>query len=309
MNLQKGVFRFEPDGEDAGNRLDVFIPSADERFSRTLVRKVVDLGGVHVAGKRVRRCSHTVREGERIELFLDGLQLEPFNLEECHVLFRDEYLIAINKPSGIETNPTPARYKGTLYEALLRFLKNPCRPLDRPELGMVQRLDRDTSGVMVFSTHRKAHKPLTIAFRERKVRKVYRALVAGHLESKEGEFRSLLARSHATNRMKSVARGGREAVTIYRVVEEFSAASLVEVDIPTGRSHQIRVHFSEAGHPLLGDGKYTGKDQLAYVDCQRTMLHAFRLVLKHPVENRKLHLEAPLPEDMLAVIRSLGESK
>jgi len=150
MNLQKGVFRFEAGEKDDGTRLDIFIPFADDRFSRSLVRKVVDLGGVHVGGKRVRRCSHPVRAGEKIELFLDGFSLEPFSVEEKQVLFRDEYLIAIDKPPGIETNPTPARYKGSLYEALQRFLKNPFRPLDRPELGMVQRLDRETSGVLVF---------------------------------------------------------------------------------------------------------------------------------------------------------------
>ena len=305
MTLQKGVFRFEPGEKDAGNRLDIYIPSADERFSRTLVRKVVDLGGVHVDGQRVRRCSHTVRAREKVELFLDGFPLDPFSLEEKYVLFRDEYLIAIDKPPGIETNPTPARYKGSLYEALLRFLKDPFRPLDRPELGMVQRLDRDTSGVMVFSTHKKAHKPLTAAFRERKVKKVYRALVSGHLPCREGEFRSLLARSHASNRMKSVARGGREAVTLYRVLEEFPEVSLVEVEIPTGRSHQIRVHFSEAGHPLLGDGKYAVKEVATKLQSPRTMLHAFRLDLYHPVNNRELHLQAPLAEDMEKVIDRL----
>jgi 23S rRNA pseudouridine1911/1915/1917 synthase len=244
-----------------------------------------------------------------VELFLDGLPLEPFVLDPCHILYRDDYMLVINKPPGVETNPTPARYKGTLYEALLRFLKNPQRPLDRPELGMVQRLDRETSGVMVFSIHRQAHKALTESFRRRDVTKVYRALVAGHLKSGKGEFSSLLARSRATNRMKSVARGGKEAVTRYQVMEEFTGASLVEVVIPSGRSHQIRVHFSEAGHPLLGDSKYGGHDILAQPGCRRTMLHACSLDLKHPVTGQELHLEAPLAEDMIRVIRTLAEKE
>jgi 23S rRNA pseudouridine1911/1915/1917 synthase len=308
MNPQKGVFRFEPAEEDAGTRLDIFIPSCDEMFSRTLVRKVVNLGGVHVGGKRVRRCSLPVREGEKIELFLDGQPLDIFSLQDEQVLFRDEFLIAINKPPGVETNPTPARYKGSLYEALLRFLKNPVRPLDRPELGMVQRLDRETSGVMVFSIHRKAHKPLTASFRDRKIRKIYRVLVEGPLSHEKGEFRSLLARSRATNRMKSVPRGGREAITLYRVLETYPGASLVEVEIPTGRSHQIRVHFAEAGHPLLGDGKYGRKDIPGVVECERAMLHAYRLYLSHPIEGRNLCLEAPLPEDMKKIICRLASS-
>jgi 23S rRNA pseudouridine1911/1915/1917 synthase len=309
MNLEKGVFRFEPAEKDSGARLDVFIPSCRELLSRTMVRKVVELGGIHVGGKRVRRCSHPVREGEKIELFLDGYPLDIFSLQDEHILFRDEFLIGINKPSGIETNPTPARYKGSLYEALLRFLKNPFRPLDKPELGMVQRLDRETSGVMVFSIHRKAHKPLTASFRERKVRKIYRALVEGHLACPKGEFRSLLARSHSTNRMKSVSRGGKEAITLYRVIQKFLGVSLVEVEIPTGRSHQIRVHFAEAGHPLLGDSKYGRKNMSGVVGCERTMLHACRIELRHPISGKDLCLEAPLPDDMNNVIRSLMSSK
>jgi 23S rRNA pseudouridine1911/1915/1917 synthase len=306
MNPKK--YRFIPGPQDSGMRLDQFVAGQTGDFSRTFLRRVVEIGGVHVGGKRVRRCSHPVRAGDAVEIFLDGRELEVFTLTPPDVVFQDKFLLAVAKPPGVETQPTPSRYKGTLYEALLRYLQDPFRPLDRPPLGMVQRLDRDTSGVMVFSIHGLAHRGLTQAFSGRSVGKVYLALVRGRLPGGTGEIRSLLARSRSSNRMHSVDRGGKEAITRYRVVEEFAEGSLVEVEIPTGRSHQIRVHLAEAGHPLLGDGRYGGPASAAGRDIPRQMLHAAKLFLVHPVSGEPLVLEAPLPEDMREILEVLRNS-
>lgn len=289
-------------------RLDQFVSSRNSELSRTLVRKIVDLGGVHVCGRRTRRCSYAVRAGDRIEIFIDGLSLEPYRIEDSVVLCRDNYLLAIDKPAGVDTQPTPSRFRGTLYAALLDYLHDPFRPQQTPTLGMVQRLDRDTSGVMVFSIHPRAHRALTQAFADRLVRKRYLALVAGRMPSREGEFTSLLARSRASNKVKSVARGGKEATTCYRVLDEFSGASLVEVEILTGRSHQIRVHFAEAGHPLLGDAQYGGPTDWQGCPIRRQMLHSWRLSFTHPVSGEALDLEAPLPADMAELITAFGSS-
>jgi 23S rRNA pseudouridine1911/1915/1917 synthase len=303
MNPKK--YRFLPGPEDSGVRLDQFVAGQTGDFSRTCFRRVVEIGGVHVGGKRVRRCSHPVRPGEPVEIFIDGRDLEVFTLTSAAIVFQDKYLLAVAKPPGVETQPTPSRYKGTLYEALLRYLKDPFRPLDRPQLGMVQRLDRDTSGILVFSIHARAHRSLTQAFSGRSVGKIYLALVGGRLPAPTGEIRTLLARSRSSNRMHSVRTGGKEAVTRYRVVEEFPEASLVEVEIITGRSHQIRVHLSEAGHPLLGDGRYGGSARAAGRDIPRQMLHAAKLSLVHPVSGEPLVLEAPLPKDMREILETL----
>lgn len=300
------VFRFTPTDIHQGLRLDIYLPQVQEDWSRTFIRRVIDLGGVHVAGRRVRRCSQMVRAGEQIEVFLDGFPLDPFRLDPEHVLFQDTYLIVINKPAGIESQPTPARFKGTLYEALGLFLQNPSRPLDAPNIGMMQRLDRETSGVMVFSTHIKSHQPLTQAFRDRRVDKRYLALVDGIIDPDEGEFRSLLARQRSTNRVKSVQRGGKEAITRYSVKKRFPSATLVEIELLTGRSHQIRAHFSEAGHPLLGDRRYGGPASLGSIVLPRTLLHSWRLNMEHPVLTENLQFEAPLPEDFLKVSEALG---
>ncbi len=279
-------------------RLDQFVPAKTDELSRTLLRKIVDIGGAHVGGRRVRRCSLPVRAGEEVVIHIDGLPLEPYVLRPEDVLMEDDYLLAVAKPAGVETQPTPARYKGTLYAALLDHLHNPHRPLDRPELGMAQRLDRDTSGVMVFSIHRRAHGRLTEIIAGREAEKSYLALVSGHPAEKEGEIRSLLAKNRKSNRVRSVARGGKEAITRYRVIEEFDDAALLEVRLMTGRSHQIRAHLSEAGHPLLGDVRYDGPRIWQGREIPRQMLHAHRLVLPHPVTGERLILEAPVPGDM-----------
>jgi 23S rRNA pseudouridine1911/1915/1917 synthase len=303
--MPRNTYRFTPGPDEAGLRLDQFVAGRSADLSRTLVRKLVDLGGVHVGGRRTRRCSQPVQVGETVEIFVDGLPLEPYQLEAAAVVLRDTYLLAIDKPAGIETQPTPARFKGTLYAALLDYLHDPFRPQQTPALGMVQRLDRDTSGIMVFSIHPRAHRGLTATFAGRQARKFYLALVAGRMPAAEGEFSSLLARNRASNKVKSVERGGKEAVTRYRVLEEFADATLVEVEILTGRSHQIRVHFAEAGHPLLGDGRYDGPGDWHDVPVGRQMLHAWRLCFTHPVSGEPLELEAPIPADMANLLAEL----
>jgi 23S rRNA pseudouridine1911/1915/1917 synthase len=171
---------------------------------------------------------------------------------------------------------------------------------------MVQRLDRETSGVMIFSIHQRSHRGLSSSFSGREVRKTYLALVQGSLPE-QGEIRSLLARSHASNLMKSVPRGGKEAVTRFHRMEEFAGASLAEIEILTGRSHQIRVHLSEAGFPLLGDHRYGGPSSWGGKQLTRTMLHAGRLVLSHPVTKEILDLTSPLPQDMAELVIALRQ--
>jgi len=307
MPMPRNTYRLTPSAEEAGTRLDQFLAAREEGLSRALVRKIVDLGGVHAGGRRMRRCSYAVQAGELVEVFVDGLSLEPYRITDAAVVWRDSYLLAIDKPAGVETQPTPARFKGTIYATLLDYLHDPCRPQCKPSLGMVQRLDRETSGIMVFSIHQRAHRGLTEAFAGRQVRKLYLAIVAGRLPATEGEFHSLLARSRATNKVKSVERGGKEAVTRYRLLETFSDASLVEVEILTGRSHQIRVHFAESGHPLLGDAKYGGPCAAAGAPVPRQMLHSWRLAFSHPVSGVPLELEAPLPPDMKGLLERLRQ--
>lgn len=287
-------------------RIDQSISDQCPELSRTLTRKFIDIGGVHLNGRRVRKCSISVCDGDKIEVFIDGFDLKCFRLSDDEIIYQDSYIIVINKPSQIESQPTPARYKGTLYDALLLWLQDPFRLHLKPTLGMVQRLDRDTSGVMIFSTHQHAHKSLTSHFTERRAKKKYLALVVGQVENDHGEFSSTLAKNRATNKMKSVEKGGKHAITRYSVLYRFENVTLVEVDIPTGRMHQIRVHFSEAGHPLVGDDRYGYDPSKFDAVVTRTMLHSWTLECEHPVTKKKMNFKASPPHDFMQLLTLLG---
>jgi len=301
-----GVWRLSVEETDQGERIDRFLAHVLPQLSRGQWRKVIELGGVHYNGRRTRRCGMSLQPGDKIEAYLDGRSLDPFRLDEAALVYRDRYLVALNKPYGVETQPTHARFVGTLYEAMLTWLRSQSRnPRSEPTLGMIQRLDRDTSGLIVFSIHPQAHAGLTKAFTAREARKTYLALVTGSM-SGEGEFRSLLARSRKGNLVKSVSAGGKEAVTRYRVLESNADCSLVLVEPKTGRSHQIRAHFAEAGHPLLGDLRYGGPAHVTTRLIVRQQLHAWQLEVTHPVNREKLRLEASLPEDMQQLLDYFG---
>jgi 23S rRNA pseudouridine1911/1915/1917 synthase len=293
--------------ELGGQRLDQIIALSCDDLSRTYVRKLIDIGGVHLQGRRVRKCALTPDTGAEIEIFIDGRELVPYRIGADDVIYRDKYILALNKPAGIAIQPTPARFKGTIYEALLHYLSDPNRRHIKPELAMVQRLDRDTSGVVIFSIHKHSHKNLTAAFTQRRARKVYLALVAGCPSQPEGSINSMLARHRASGRMKSVRQGGKEAVTRYRVLNRSDACSLLEVEILTGRTHQIRVHMSEAGWPIMGDTFYGGSARINDINLERAMLHASSLELPHPCDNdSSLNLSAPLPADFIAALSHAG---
>ena len=295
------VNRYLTTSGDEGRRLDQFIAGQSPDFSRTQIRKIIDIGGVQVDGRRVRKAGLALSEGQRIEMHRDRGALEPFRIIDELVLFQDNYLIVLDKPAGIETQPTPARYKGTLFEALQVWLNRDRRFGRRLEIGMAQRLDRDTSGVIAFSIHPQAHKSLTAQLQSRSAHKTYLALVEGRPEPETGCYVSFLIRDRYSNRVKSIKKGGKKAVTNYRVVKTLEAPaqfSLVELELITGRTHQIRVHLSEAGHPLLGDVRYGGCSRLGERLFSRQCLHSHRLELTHPVSGETVSFCAKVPQEM-----------
>ena len=293
----------------AGLRLDQYLAEAHAGMSRSLAKKIVDLGGVHVNGRRVRSCSMLVQPDDKVEVYIDHLPLEPFRLSPEVILYQDQYLIILNKPAMIETQPTHARYKGTLFEALNWYLRDPGYPHRKVEVGMIQRLDRGTSGVLAFSIHPRAHKQMSHIFKSHEVTKSYLAVVHDAPQASEGEIKSNLARSRRENRVKSVVAGGKEAITRFRVVEKLAACTLLKIDLITGRSHQIRAHMSELGCPLLGDRLYGGSDRIANLPIQRPLLHSSELGFAHPVKGNALMFSAPLPPDMATVICRLKETE
>jgi 23S rRNA pseudouridine1911/1915/1917 synthase len=307
-NPRPGAYRFTVADKFDGLRLDQYLAESSDRFSRSMAKRLIDIGGVHLAGRRMRRCSQSVSAGDRIEVFVDNQPLDPMLLSKESILYRDQDLIVLNKPAGMPTQPTPARYQGTIYSELQNLLRDSGRKDLSPSIGMVQRLDRDTSGVLVFSIHKRAHKKMTEAFRGRDIDKVYWALVSGIPQDEQGKFCSLLAKRRSTNLVVSVARGGKPAETHYRLLKALEGGSLVEVKLITGRTHQIRAHFSEAGLPLLGDTAYGGTQTLDDLNIPRQMLHAKELTFCHPVTGKEMTFAAPLPNDFSNVLEKLDAS-
>lgn len=304
----QGVYRYTVNKESSGLRLDQYLASVSVDIPLSFARCIVDVGGVHLSGRRTTCCSQLVSFGDSLEVFIDHQSATSQTHEEIQILYRDQDLIVLNKPAGMATQPTPARYHGTVYAELQRLLRGQGHQYQQPSIGMVQRLDQGTSGVMIFSIHKRSHKKLTESFLARSIDKSYLALVSGVVPEESGCFISQLARRRRTNLMVSVEKGGKLAETRYHLLQTVKQVSLVEVQLITGRSHQIRAHFSEAGCPLLGDTSYGGLPMVDCVNIPRQMLHSRTLSFCHPVTGKRMSFTAPLPNDFSAILQHVGVS-
>lgn len=299
------LYRLQTTNADIDTRLDKYLYSQIPELSRTSIRKIIDLGGVHLEGKRTRKSGTLMRSGQQLELHWDQRPLDIYRISQEDVIFQDKHLIVLSKPAGVETQPTPARYKGTLYEALQIWLKRDQKFGRKLQIGMAQRLDRDTSGAIAFSIHPQSHKGLTEQLHKRLARKEYLAMVTGTPHPEKGTFHSMLARERRSNRMKSVPKGGKDAITHYQVLHSSQESSLVSVLLETGRTHQIRIHFAEAGHPLVGDTLYGGPARSNGHTFSGQCLHSWKLNLLHPINNTPLEFTA-LPPKIIQDIFSVS---
>jgi 23S rRNA pseudouridine1911/1915/1917 synthase len=302
-------YRFAVSQEDAGSRLDLFLSRMRLELSRNQVQRLIDDNFILV-NEKPQKASYRLRSKDQILVSVPPtppcqLAPEPLSLD---VVFEDDHLIAINKPPGLVVHPATSHRTSTLVHGLLYHcdhladLGGPLRP------GIVHRLDKDTSGIIVVAKDNSAYRHLTQQFKEKAVYKEYSALVYGRLPDCSGQFTDPIRR-HPKNRKKmGIIAGGREASTFWWLELFFGEVSLVKVVIKTGRTHQIRVHFAHAHHPVVGDATYGGRKRVKSVrnslmrarlsKVKRQMLHARRLELEHPATGEKLDLSAPLPEDM-----------
>ncbi len=297
---------------DAGRRLDVWLAAAGIALSRSQARQLIDAGAVRVDGTP-RKPGHAVRAGERVEVDVHPApapRAEPEDLP-LHVLYEDALLVAINKAPGMVVHPAPGRWQGTLVNALLhRWGRLPTADDVRP--GIVHRLDRDTSGVMVIARTPAALEHLARQFHDRTVAKRYLAVVRGVMRRDEIVIDAAIGR-HPTERkkMSTRARRGRVAVTRVRVLERFATATLVEASPQTGRTHQIRVHLAAQGFPILGDAVYGGgasagrRTRAPLPSIARQALHAASLEVTHPERGDRVRFEAPLWADMERLLSTL----
>ncbi len=288
-------YTFEVGPEAGSARLDQYLVSVlPETVSRSHLKKLIGAGHILVDGKPAK-AHHKVKPGEKIEVSFEEpaspeLKAEDIPLE---IIYEDDDMIVINKQPGIAVHPAPGTRSGTIVNALLFH----CRKLSdmnegRP--GIVHRLDKDTSGVMVAAKNNASHAELARQFKDRVVKKNYLALVKGVVEMDNGVVDLPIGR-HPSNRQKMAVRhdSERNAVTEYKVIKRFDGFTLVKLDLKTGRTHQIRVHMAYIGHPVLGDEKYGSKGKFP-----RQALHSYYLKLRHPKDGREMEFRADLPDDM-----------
>ena len=281
-------------------RLDVFLAERQDEFSRSRLKKLIEQGHVSVNGSPAR-ASHKLKEGDRVVLDVPPPSASEVAAEAIplDIIYEDAVMLAVNKPAGMVVHPAPGHGSGTLVNALLSHCSDlsGIGGVERP--GIVHRLDKDTSGVVLVAKNETAHRALARQFKNRQVKKVYLAFVRGTMKTKSGTIDVPVGR-HKVNRKKMAADAGsgREAQTRYEVLETFGHFSYLRLFPRTGRTHQIRVHLASIHHPILGDGLYGGKVAAPHRKMPRQALHAQRIETAHPVTGNPVIFECPLPPDM-----------
>ncbi len=315
MNDESSSFNLHPLPHDAGKRLDAFLAEKIDGWSRSRLKRLIDDGDVLVNEKEVR-ASYKVREGDEIEVELTELPATHFEPEDIplDVVFEDEYLAVINKAAGMVVHPGAGVPKGTLANAIaFHFEIADSGGSDR--LGIVHRLDKDTSGLIVVAKNEQIAEELSRQFHDREVEKSYIALVHGSIEQNSGTIDAPIARDKHNRLKMRVAQTGRNAVSLWKVKQRFEKFTLVDVDIKTGRTHQIRVHLAYINHPVVGDATYNeGRDNsVADINIRKAIkalgrffLHAEKLSFTHPVTRERLNFNVPLPPSLLSFLAMLG---
>ncbi len=301
-------------------RLDVFLTHHVENATRNKVQRAIEKGMVLVDGKTVR-SSHQVSPGETIHITLPKSppqKAAPENIP-LDILYEDDELLVVNKPAGMVTHPAHGNYSGTLVNALLYHCNHLPTLNDATRPGIVHRLDKDTSGVMVIAKTEFAHAQLAKQFSDRTTSREYWAVVWGTFHEKQGLIEAELGRSKSDRKKMAVVKEGKHAATEYSVIEQFEYLSLVRLKLQTGRTHQIRVHLAHVNHPVFGDPTYNGRHivagpgtskQKAEVQqllklISRQALHAKTLGFVHPKTHREMSFDSNLPADISSVLAGL----
>ncbi len=311
------AFFFTVAAPDQGERLDVFLKNAIPELTRSALTRLIQSGNVRVNGAP-RKPGYAVKTDDAVRV--DVPAPKPLDLSPAPVAFEvvheDDDLLVIDKPPGLVVHPAPGHDSGTLVHGLLHRTPHMGPVGDAMRPGIVHRLDKDTSGLLVVAKNNAVHQALSRQFQARSVRKTYLALVSGEMREDGGRI-SLPVGRHPVHRKKMSAGGrrGRCAETVWKVRERLPGATLLEIDLKTGRTHQIRVHMAAIRRPVLGDELYGGKQMRklpagagfnrSVGQATRQMLHSFRLTFLHPGARSEMTFEAPPPEDMRRILEQL----
>jgi len=290
--------------EEDARRLDVFLAEMTD-LTRSNIKNLIGLGKVTVNGETAK-AGQKISAGDAVCVFLEPAQPAGVLPEDIplNIVYQDKDIAVINKEQGMVVHPAAGNEQGTLVNALLYSIKDLSGIGGEIRPGIVHRLDKDTSGLLVVAKNNAAHLSLSEQIKEKRARRIYRALVDGNIREDEGEVDLPIGRHRADRKKMAVVRDGRPACTQYRVLERFSGFTYVECALKTGRTHQIRVHMKHLGHPVVGDEKYgRAKNRFGH---SGQFLHAYKLGLFSPSTGEYMEFTAPLPgyfEDALEKLR------
>ena len=291
------------------DRLDKVVAALFTQISRSAAQRLIEQQRVQVNGF-ARDASFRVNRGDEISVQMPEpvAELPQPEAITLNVLYEDDDVIAINKAAGMVVHPAAGNHSGTLVNAMLAYSPTISEVGDDHRPGIVHRLDKETSGVLLVAKTDAAYKALQAQFKTRTIKKTYLALCVGRIEPPRGLINKPIARDPSNRQRMAVISGGREALTEYSAQEVWTSYSFVRIQPQTGRTHQIRVHFASIGFPLVGDALYgaTRRDPLSKTLAPRHMLHASELSFEQPSSRKAINLYAPIPEDMSRVIAELG---
>lgn len=290
---------------DKGKRLDIYIAENFNELSRTMIKKLIESNNILVNDKS-EKVSYKVQANDNISIDIPEAKETKLKAQEIplDIIYEDSDIIVINKPKGMVVHPANGNPDGTLVNAILSICKNSLSGIGgelRP--GIVHRLDKDTSGLIIVAKNDKAHINMSEQIKERNVKKTYIALVRGNVPEEEATINMPIGRSTKDRKKMAVTKNGKQAITHFKVLKRYSKYTLLEIKIETGRTHQIRVHMAEIGYPVVGDTVYSnGKNEFG---IEGQMLHAYKLEFMHPITNKHMELTAPLPQYFEEILKKL----
>ena len=294
--------------DEQGKRLDTYISSQSEKITRTSAQRLIEQGNILVNGKK-QKVAYKIAENDVITVEHE----EPKQIElkaqkiPIEVIYEDADIIVVNKPKGMVVHPANGNPDGTLVNAIMDICKDSLSGIGgeiRP--GIVHRLDKDTSGLLIVAKNDMAHVKMSEQIKNHEVKKIYIALVRGVIKENEATIDMPIGRSRTDRKKMAVAKDGKNAVTHIKVLKRYDKYTLLEINIETGRTHQIRVHLSHIGYPIIGDYTYSnGKNEFG---VEGQCLHAKSLEFKHPITKKEMKLEAPLPKYFQDIINKLDNN-
>jgi 23S rRNA pseudouridine1911/1915/1917 synthase len=319
------IYKFVVDESSKNQRIDRFLAAKLPQYSRSFFKKIIEQNLVQVNTQHIKP-SHITDRGDQIQVNMpepEETKITPENIP-LNIIYEDQHLLVVNKSAGVVVHPGAGVRAGTLVNALLYHCTDLSGVGGRLRPGIVHRLDKLTSGLLVVAKDDLSHRHLQEQFAEKTARREYRSLVWGKVEPRTGRIETHLNRSKSDRKKFSVSASGKPALTNYEVEKYFAFLTLVKVWLKTGRSHQIRVHFKYLNHPVFGDPDYSGRNKqinrisnlshrkfalnlLSMLD--RQALHAFRLSFEHPIQKKWMDFSAPLPDDFQGVLSKLDEEE